>query len=145
LKNVVKMAIYIDKLYVMASNLNIPHVYLVSMNSKRSLTILGMILGIAATGLVTAVSMSETALAAVGRGGGCGQGGCGGAVSGFGDVGDATGGSQTTGGFGGGGVFSSSGSGGHGSGFGGGEELRCGGGGGSNSASSPNFHTSCPP
>jgi hypothetical protein len=41
---------------------------------KISLTILGMILGIAATGLVGALSMSETALAA-GTGRGCGTGG----------------------------------------------------------------------
>jgi hypothetical protein len=41
---------------------------------RISLTILSMILGIAATGLVTALSMSETALA-VGFGGGAGFGG----------------------------------------------------------------------
>ena len=40
---------------------------------KKSLTILGMIVGIATTGLVTALSMSETALA-VGSGGGAGTG-----------------------------------------------------------------------
>jgi hypothetical protein len=50
-----------------------------TMRIKISLTILGMILGIAATGLVAALSMSETAFgrATVG-GGGCGTGGCGG-------------------------------------------------------------------
>ena len=55
------------------------------MNSKISLTILGMILGIAATGLVTALSMTETALAVVtpGGGGGCGVGDCGGTATAF--------------------------------------------------------------
>jgi hypothetical protein len=38
-----------------------------------------MILGIAATGLVAALSMSETA-SAQGSGGGCGSGGCGGDI-----------------------------------------------------------------
>jgi hypothetical protein len=50
---------------------------------KISLSIVGMILGVAATGLVTALTtMSETALA-VGTGGGCGVGGCGGDQSDF--------------------------------------------------------------
>jgi hypothetical protein len=44
------------------------------MNIQISLTILGMILGIVATGLVTALSMSERALA-VGFGEGAGTGG----------------------------------------------------------------------
>ena len=59
---------------------------------KISLTILGMILGIAATGLVTALSMSETVLAqAQGIGGGCGVGGCGGSEVSSGSGTDASG------------------------------------------------------
>ena len=49
------------------------------MHIKISLTILGMIVGVAATGLLTAASMSQTALAVDGpQDGGCGKGGCGG-------------------------------------------------------------------
>jgi hypothetical protein len=55
------------------------------MSIKTSLTIIVMILGIAAMGLVTALSMmsQQTALAQS-SGGGCGQGGCGGSLSGSG-------------------------------------------------------------
>ena len=82
----------------------------VLMYIKISLTVLGMILGIGATGLLTAVSMSETALA-LGTGGGCGsgpngQGGCGGTLIGGSE---GTGGMGIGGGFGeGGGSFSGS-------------------------------------
>jgi hypothetical protein len=74
---------------------------------KISLTILGMIVGVSATGLVAALSMSEPALAQrQGSGGGCGSGGCGGDIICCATEFNGGGGGSPVGGtFGGGGGF----------------------------------------
>lgn len=103
----------------------------IPMHIKISLTILGMIVGIAATGLVTALSMSETALAA-GSGGGsvCGgdENGCGSDAltsgHGFGG-GSGVGGGGSGGGSGSAGLECGGGQGGGSGGGGGGGFSRC--------------------
>jgi hypothetical protein len=92
----------------------------------KAITILAVIA--TTTGLLTAFSMSERALAQAGSGGGCGTGGGKNCQSTF------------NGGFGGGGTTASSetAQGGFGNG-----DAHCGGGGSTSSA--VEFHTSCPP
>jgi hypothetical protein len=111
-----------------------------AMYIKKSLTILGMIVGVAATtGLVTALSMSETALA-VGGGGGCGTGGGSDGCTGTGFIGGHGAG---------GGVGVSGGGGGSGTGYGDTDILtfnHCGvgtGGGGGVGGHGSNSHSSC--